>query len=153
MPSMISPGDQEYIRTFFAEQLSGDVRIELFTQRRSPIVLLGGDEEPQYGEETRQLLEEVAALSERIELVVHDVKDEPTVMAERGIEQIPAILFQGQAQGTMRFFGIPAGNEFRNLIDGIVEVGNGESGLAEETRAALGDLQQDIHLRVFVTPT
>jgi glutaredoxin len=150
--AMISQADQEYIRTFFAEHLTGDVTIELFTQRRSPIVLLGA-EECQYCEETRQLLEEVAALSERINLVVHDVKDEPDVMRERGIEQVPAIVFQGQAKGTMRFFGIPAGNEFRNLIDGIVEVGNGQSGLAQPTRDALTELEQDIHLRVFVTPT
>lgn len=149
---MISQADQDYIRAFFAEHLTGDVTIELFTQRRSPIVLLGA-EECEYCEETQQLLEEVAALSERIELVVHDVKDEPEVMRQRGIEQIPAIVFQGQAKGTMRFFGIPAGNEFRNLIDGVVEVGTGQSGLAQETRDALAELEQDIHLRVFVTPT
>ena len=53
----------------------------------------------------------------------------------------------------MRFFGIPAGNEFRNLIDGIVEVGTGQSGLAQPTRDALAELEQDIHLLVFVTPT
>jgi alkyl hydroperoxide reductase subunit AhpF len=152
MATMISPADQEYIRAHFAEQLTGDVTIELFTQRRSPIVLLDG-EECQYCEETRQLLEEVAALSERITLVVHDVKDEPDLMPARGIEQVPAIVFQGQAKGTMRFFGIPAGNEFRNLIDGIVEVGTGQSGLAQPTRDALAGLAEDIHLRVFVTPT
>jgi glutaredoxin len=112
-----------------------------------------GAEECQYCEETRQLLEEVAALSDRITLVVHDVKDEPEVMRERGIEQLPAILFQGRARGTMRYFGIPAGNEFRNLIDGIVEVGTGQSGLAPATREALAELEQDVHLRVFVTPT
>jgi alkyl hydroperoxide reductase subunit AhpF len=149
---MISAADQDYIRDLFAEKLTDDVTVELFTQRRSPILVLGA-EECEYCEETRQLLEEVAALSDRINLVVHDVKDEPDLMRERGIEQVPAIVFQGQAKGTMRFFGIPAGNEFRNLIDGIIEVGTGQSGLAQPTRDALAALEQDIHLRVFVTPT
>ena len=149
---MISTSDQDYIRDLFAERLTGDVTVELFTQRRSPILILGA-EECQYCEETRQLLEEVAALSDRISLVVHDVKDEPDLMRERGIEQIPAIVFRGQAKGTMRFFGIPAGNEFRNLIDGIVEVGTGQSGLEQPTRDVLAALEQDIHLLVFVTPT
>ena len=149
---MISQADQDYIRQFFADKLTGDVTVELFTQRRSPILVLGA-EECQYCEETRQLLEEVAALSDRIDLVVHDVKDEPALMSERGIEQVPAIVFKGQGKGTMRFFGIPAGNEFRNLIDGIVEVATGQSGLAQPTRDALADLEQDVHLRVFVTPT
>ena len=150
---MISQADQDYIRTFFAEKLTGDVTIELYTQPRSKIVLLGGGEECQYCEETQQLLEEVAALSERIELVVHDVKADPDAMQRGGVDQVPAIVFKGQARGTARFFGIPAGNEFRNLIDGIVEVGTGESGLAQPTRDALAALEQDIHLRVFVTPT
>jgi glutaredoxin len=150
--AMISQSDQDYIRQFFAEKLTDDVTVELFTQRRSPILVLGA-EECQYCEETRQLLEEVAALSDRINLVVHDVKDEPELMRERGIEQVPAIVFKGQARGTMRFFGIPAGNEFRNLIDGIVEVATGQSGLAQPTRDALAALEQDVHLRVFVTPT
>jgi glutaredoxin len=149
---MISQTDQDYIRAYFDEKLTEDVTVELFTQRRSPIVVLGA-EECLYCEETKQLLEEVAALSDRISLVVHDVKDEPDVMRERGIEQVPAIVFQGQARGTARYFGIPAGNEFRNLIDGIVEVATGESGLAQPTRDALAALEQDIHLRVFVTPT
>src|SRR5262245_45640132 len=150
--SMISPSDQQYIRDLFAERLTDDVTIELFTERRSPILVPGG-EECQYCEETRQLLEEVAALSERIKLVVHDVKDEPDVMRERGIEQVPAIVFSGKVMGTMRFFGIPAGNEFGTLINGIVEAATGQSGLAEPTREALAGLEQDVHLRVFVTPT
>jgi glutaredoxin len=149
---MISQADQDYIRALFAEKLTDDVTVELFTQRRSPILVLGA-EECEYCEETRQLLEEVAALSDRIDLVVHDVKDEPDVMRERGIEQVPAIVFKGQARGTMRFFGIPAGNEFRNLLDGIIEVATGQSGLAQPTREALAALEQDVHLRVFVTPT
>ena len=151
---MISQADQDYIRSYFAEKLTEDVTVELFTQPRSRVVLIsGGDEECQYCEETQQLLEEVAGLSERIELVVHDVRANPDVKRERGIEQVPAIVFKGKTRGTARFFGIPAGNEFRNLIDGIVEAGTGESGLSAPTREALAGLQEDVHLRVFVTPT
>lgn len=149
---IISSADQEYIRGFFAEKLTGDVTLELFTQAKSAIYV-PGREECQYCEETKQLLEEVAALTERVTLVVHDVKQEPDVMAERGVQHVPTILFQGANKGTLRYLGIPAGNEFRNLIDGIVEVGSGESGLSEATRQALAELDQDVYLRVFVTPT
>jgi glutaredoxin len=149
---MISAPDQEYIRRYFDEKLTGDVTIELFTRPR-PRLHVPGREECLYCEETRQLLEEVAGLSERINLVVHDVLDEPDALTEHGIEQIPAIVYRGQNRGTLRFFGIPAGNEFRNLIDTIVEVGTGESALSPETRQALAALEQDVHIRVFVTPT
>lgn len=149
---MISQADQDYIRAHFAEKLTGDVTLELFTQKKTGLYL-PGNQECAYCEETQQLLEEVAALSDQITLIVHDVKANPEVMAERGVDQVPTILYRGANKGTMRFLGIPAGNEFRNLIDAIVEVGNGESGLAPETREALAGLQLDIHLKVFVTPT
>jgi alkyl hydroperoxide reductase subunit AhpF len=149
---MISAPDQEFIRTYFEEKLTDDVTVELFTRPR-PRLHVPGQEDCLYCEETRQLLEEVAALSERIELVVHDVLEDPAVLAEHGIEQIPAIVYRGRNRGQLRFFGIPAGNEFRNLIDTLVEVGNGESGLSQQTREALAGLEEDVHLQVFVTPT
>jgi alkyl hydroperoxide reductase subunit AhpF len=149
---MISAPDQDFIRKHFEEKLTEDVTIELFTRPR-PRLHVPGQEECLYCEETKQLLEEVAALSERIDLVVHDVLENPDVRDEHGIEQIPAIVYRGKNKGRLRFFGIPAGNEFRNLIDTIVEVGTGESALAPETRQALAALQEDVHLRVFVTPT
>jgi alkyl hydroperoxide reductase subunit AhpF len=149
---MISAGDRDYIRDHFAEKLKGDVRLELFTQKRSPLVVPGRDE-CQYCEETQQLLSEVADLSDHVTLIVHDVKENPRVLAENGVDHIPTLVYHGQNKGTLRFLGIPAGNEFRNVIDTIVEVGNGESDLAETTREALAGLAQDLHLRVFVTPT
>src|SRR5690348_11189630 len=140
---MISQADREYIRDLFAENLEGDVTLELHTKKKSPI-LVPGREECAYCEETQQLLEEVSELSDRISLVVHDEPDNP---------EVPTLVYKGQNRGELRFLGIPAGNEFRNLIDAIVEVGNGESGLMEPTRQALAELKQELHLRVFVTPT
>jgi alkyl hydroperoxide reductase subunit AhpF len=139
---MISERDREYIRSVFDEKLTGDVTLELYSKKKSPI-LVPGRQECQYCEETEQLLGEVAELSERITLDVHH--DQPG--------DVPTIVYKGKNKGTLRFLGIPIGNEFRNLIDAIVEVGTGESGLSEETRQALAGLTQDIHLRVFVTPT
>jgi alkyl hydroperoxide reductase subunit AhpF len=140
---MISQADRDYIRDHFAQHLQGDVTLELYTKKKSPIVV-PGREECAYCEETEQLLEEVADLSDRINLVVHDAKDDP---------EVPTLVYKGKNRGELRFLGIPAGNEFRNLIDAIVEVGNGESGLSEDTRQKLAELKQELHLRVFVTPT
>ncbi len=149
---MISERDQEFIRDHFAENLTEPVTIDLYTRPR-PRLHVPGREECMYCEETKALLEEVSALSEKVNLVVHDVLDRPEALADAEISDIPAIVFTGRNQGKVRFFGIPAGNEFRNLIDNIVDVSSGESHLSEETRAALGGLTQDVHLRVFVTPT
>ena len=140
---MINERDREFIRELFAKELTGDVTLELTTRRKSPILVPGREtEDCMYCEETEQLLGEVADLSDRINLVVN-----------QGEGDVPTITYRGKNKGTLRFLGIPIGNEFRNLIDAIVEVGNGHTDLSDGTRQALADLKEDVHLRVFVTPT
>jgi alkyl hydroperoxide reductase subunit AhpF len=140
---MISDSDQQFIRDHFAEKLTGPVTVTLHT-RPPARVYVPGREECMYCQETQQLLEEVAGLSEHVTLDVRTAGDD---------ELVPRIEYVGQNKGTLRFLGIPAGNEFRNLIDTIVEVGSGDAHLAPETSAALAALEQDIHIKVFVTPT
>ena len=129
---MINERDREFIREMFAKELTGDVTLELATRP--------GD--GNYSEETEQLLGEVAGLSDRISLAVSQSDGD-----------VPILTYRGKNKGTLRFLGIPIGNEFRNLIDAIVEVGNGQTDLSDATRQALADLKEDVHLRVFVTPT
>jgi alkyl hydroperoxide reductase subunit AhpF len=141
--AIISDSDQQFIRDHFTASLTGPVTVTLHTRPRGR-VYVPGREECMYCEETQQLLEEVAALSDHITLDVRQAADG---------ELVPRIEYAGLNKGTLRFFGIPAGNEFRNLIDTIVEVGSGEANLAPETSAALAALEQDVHIKVFVTPT
>jgi alkyl hydroperoxide reductase subunit AhpF len=129
---MINDRDREFIREMFAKELTGDVTLELTTRPGEGI----------YSEETEQLLGEVADLSDRINLVV-----------AQGDGDVPTLTYRGKNKGTLRFLGIPIGNEFRNLIDAIVEVGTGHTDLSDDTRRALAELKEDVHLRVFVTPT
>ena len=141
--AIISDSDQQFIREHFAEKLTGPVRLTLHTRPRARFYV-PGREDCMYCEETQQLLEEVTALSEHITLDVRQAGDD---------ELVPRIEYEGQNKGTLRFLGIPAGNEFRNFIDTIVEVSSGEAHLAPETNAALAALDQDVHIKVFVTPT
>jgi alkyl hydroperoxide reductase subunit AhpF len=103
--------------------------------------------------DTRELLEEVTAISEKLHLHVKDfVRDEQE--AQRlGITHIPAFILQGHAKGTVRFFGIPAGYEFSTLIEDLLDVSKGTTTLNEKTREALSKVDQDLHVQVFVTPT
>src|SRR5581483_7764724 len=103
---MISQQDRDYIRDHFAQNLRGDVTLELYTEKKSPI-LIPGRAECQYCEETQQLLEEV---SDRISLVVHVVRANPEVMAENGVTEVPTLVYRGANRGSLRFLGIPAGN-------------------------------------------
>ena len=50
-------------------------------------------------------------------------------------------------------YGLPSGYEFGSLIDAILDVSSGDSGLSAPTREALAALERPVHVQVFSTPT
>jgi glutaredoxin-like protein len=107
----------------------------------------------QYGRETREVLEELAALSDNLTLEVYDFLLDKEKVAEYGVDKVPATAIRNGKDYGIRFYGIPAGYEFSALLDVILDVSKGESGLSPETKEKLGGVSQPIHLEVFVTPT
>jgi glutaredoxin-like protein len=107
--------------------------------------------------ETRRLVEEVANLSDKIELEILHRAAEPGLAARYGIDKTPAIvLLKAGDEPTdtgIRFFGLPSGHELTSLVDGIVAVSRNEPDLAADTKAWLTSLDRPVHLQVFVTPT
>ncbi len=67
--------------------------------------------------------------------------------------QRPAILLEGKNAGRVRFFGLPAGYEFATLVEDLVDVGRGQTGLADESRQQLRSIRSPVSIRVLVTPT
>jgi alkyl hydroperoxide reductase subunit AhpF len=53
----------------------------------------------------------------------------------------------------IRYYGLPAGYEFSTVLDAILDVSKGDSGLEAESKEKLAHLAQPVHLEVFVTPT
>lgn len=152
---MLSPNVKEATRKKLASEMDGRVTVLFFTQEPSRLVLpdrLQG-QECLYCRETRQLLEEVTSLSDRIDLIVHDFVAEKAKAQEAGIDKIPGILLRGEKDYGIRFFGIPSGYEYMSLLEAIVDVSRGQTTLAEKTKEALSSLERDVHIQVFVTPT
>ncbi|MGD2104373.1 MAG: thioredoxin family protein [Anaerolineae bacterium] len=136
----------EEVREEVREQLAGlatPVRLVMFTQEL----------ECQYCSETRQLIEEVAALSERLQAEIYDFVSDKDVADEYEIDKIPATAIVGEQDYGIRFYGIPSGYEFTSLLDAIKSVANGRTELSEETQSYLSNLTEPVHLQVFVTPT
>ena len=50
-------------------------------------------------------------------------------------------------------YGLPSGYEFGALVDAILDVSSGDSGLSAPTREALAAVSGPVHLQVFSTPT
>jgi hypothetical protein len=149
---LISDSDQKIIRSHFEEGLDGDVEIVMFTEHQSPIVI-PGKQPCEMCEPTQKLLEEVASLSDKLKLTVHEIDAAREEALARGISHIPAFVFEGAARGRVRFFGIPSGYEFSALIDDLIDVSTGNTNLSVETREFLGTLTEDVNIKVFTTPT
>jgi glutaredoxin-like protein len=137
------------------QDMTGPVKILHFTQEPSRLVRLDSlqGQDCAFCRETKQLLQEVSALSDKIELTVYDFKADRETAAGHGIDKIPATVIMAPEGPGLRFYGIPSGYEYQTLIDDIVDVSRRDSGLAEPTRQALKALDRDVHIQVFVTPT
>jgi len=60
---------------------------------------------------------------------------------------------EGTRDWGIRFYGVPLGYEFSNLIDSIIVASTGQPGLSEATLASLQALASDVDIKVFSTPT
>jgi alkyl hydroperoxide reductase subunit AhpF len=132
------------LRDAFA-RLAGPVRLVVFSQALAEPV----------SEEVRQLVLELAALEPgKLSVEARNFAFDQERVAELGIERIPAIAVLGaEKDHGVRFYGLPSGYEFGSLVELIIDVSSADSGLAEPTRQALAALEQDVHVRVFSTPT
>jgi alkyl hydroperoxide reductase subunit AhpF len=109
-------------------------------------------------EETKQLLDELVALSEKLSLSIVDLARQPELGQKYNIHHVPALVLAGRDHGDLvdygiRFFGIPSGYEFSSLIHSIQIVSKRDSGLKPSIRSELKDLRSPLELKIFVTPT
>lgn len=148
----IGAKDQEYLRDTLGK-MERKVKVLLFSKQNSKLVI-PGDEPCQYCDLTEEILTELASISDNLELEVFKDREAPE-FEEYGIDKIPAIVLVpegGEASG-LRFFGIPAGYEFGTLVEDIVDVAQGTTGLSAQTKQALAAIGDPVHIQVFVTPT
>ena len=140
---MMTEGDRAAVRAQF-ERLGGPVKLTVFSQE-----LVAGD----LCRENEQLVREVAGLSDKILVEVLNLAIDRERAQAYGVDLVPALVVEGAEDYGIRFYGVPAGYEFTNLIDAIVVASTGEPGLAPETRTALDGLPSPVHIQVFSTPT
>ena len=138
---LLSDSDRQVVRDAL-EDVANPVRILFFTQS------IGCEG----CEVTKQILDEVVPLNDRITVEeVNFVLDKDKV-AQYGISRVPALVFEGTAAGRVRFYGAPAGYEFMSLVEAIAIAGSGKSGLSDASRNLLGRVNEPIHIQVFTTP-
>lgn len=134
---------------------------EVFQQLKHPVqvLLFVSQAQSEASKITRQLLEEVIALSEQLSLSVHDLGSEPDLAQLYKVQgQVPAIVIAAR-EGTqitdfgIRLLGVPSGHEFSTLIQDLILVSGRDSRLSSQVRNYIKGLSKPLHLQVFVTPT
>lgn len=131
------------LRAEFAS-LAGEVRLAVFSQALV---------DPE-SEQVKRLVEELAAIEPRIKVEAHNFVLDKERVEQLGIRRTPAIAVLGAEKDYgVRFYGLPSGYEFGTLVDAILDVAGGQSGLSEQTRQALGEITSPLHIQVFSTPT
>ncbi len=109
-------------------------------------------------EQTVQLLSEVAALSDKVALQIHDVETDSEKAAQYNVRKAPTLIVGEQGhEGVMdvgvHFMGIPAGHEFTSLINAVLLVSTQEVPLRDSTKRKLQSLSTPVDIKVFTTPT
>jgi len=141
--ALISDDVARQLREEF-EELVAPVRLAVFSQA---IADPGS-------EQVTRLVEELGALDERLKVESYNFVTDTEKVEALGIQRTPAIAVLGTDKDYgLRIYGMPSGYEFGSLIDAILMVSRGESGLSEETRTALAAIDKPVQVQVFSTPT
>jgi len=133
---------REQIKTLF-EALQNQVRIVNFTQ----------EFECAFCRMTREMLEELGHLSEKITVEVYDFVRDAETVKRYAVDKIPATALVGEKDYGIRFYGVPAGYEFTSLIEGIIDVSRRKPNLSQDILTELGKVDRPVHIQVFVSPT
>ena len=132
------------------EPLAHDVEMIVYTG--GSLVVPGRDDA---GEQkaTLELMREVASVSEKVEVLERNLVTDEEAKG-LGITLAPTTLFRrkGTDRTNIRFVGIPSGYEFSTLLETLLFLGTDELEMTP-TLEGVKDLDADLRLRTFVTPT
>ena len=148
---ILNDSDREFVRNRFENELVNEVNLILFTQSDLGGLVVPG-RECETCAPTEQLLKEVSETSDLIKFKKLDIQKDAEEAARCGISRITSFLVSREDETNIRYLGIPAGTEFPVLMEALVNVSSGEPKLAEETKAFLQTLTDEVLIKTFVTP-
>jgi len=140
---LIPEEHKQHLKEEFGKNLKEEVRIIVFTQ----------ETECPFCKQARELVEEVATISNKIKVEVYDFVKDSKKGEEYRVDKVPAIAVLGKKDYGIRFYGIPYGYEFRPFTESIINVSRGTTDLSEETKKKLASVEKPVHIQVFVTLT
>ena len=148
MEKIIDAETERQLKEKFIHEMKNPVDVRLFTN----LILIPGQEDVQeINNFARQFLKELSAIEPRI--IVTELPITDKIANELEIKTSPSIAIGYDFGYKIIFNGAPLGHEATSLIELIVMVSSGESRLDSKAKELLKNVVNDVHLRVFVTPT
>lgn len=101
----------------------------------------------------QKLLEALDSLSDKLNLEIYDFVLNRDKIRNYKIDKIPATVVVGKKDYGIRFYGLTVGYEFTSLLEAIVMVSTGESGLEPQFEILVSNINEPVHIQVMVTLT
>ena len=140
---LIPDEKKNFLKSDFKKKLENPVKILMFTQ----------EIECRFCSDTRELVQELATLNDKISVEVYDFVADIKKAKEYSINKIPALAVLGKKDYGVRIYGIPYGYELQTLIDAVINVSRGKTDLLDKTKSILSEIKAPVHIQVFVSLT
>ena len=140
--AILSDSDATEVTKIFGA-LVRDVHVKVYTQKLECPTCT----------DTEIILRELDELSENLKVSFLNPQTDMEDAEKDGVERVPAIIVSDGTHSRVKFYGTPSGYEFSSLLTTIIDTGGPAEPLTEGTIQFLGDLDTDLHMQVFVTPT
>ncbi len=134
---------KQHIKEELNQKLTNKVKLIAFTQ----------ENECPFCKETRELIQEMGQLSDKLEVTVYDFQKDKDQAALYKVDKVPALVILGEKDYGIRYYGLPFGYEFQTLIEDLKAVSRSETGLSDTTKELLKTVDKPVHIQVFVTLT
>ncbi|MEF8830949.1 MAG: thioredoxin family protein [Halobacteriales archaeon] len=138
-----------------SEEDAEDVREELDAVDEEVTIHLFVPDSCQFCDDTVELNEEIAELSEKVVLEQHAFDDEAAdefAVDQYGEEGPVAVITKDGSDG-VRYYGIPSGHEFGSYIADLVAVSTDETDIPDDVAEDVRAIDEEVNIKVFVTPT
>lgn len=137
----------------FSKDIADQIRSVLSGMKNPITIKLFVDGECETCAETKQLLVETSALSEKITLDVIEIEDANQDLVDYEIEMTPSFVFldKDNLYRGVKFNGIPAGHEINSFISAILEMSGVEYAFSSDILTRIANIKKPVDIKVFIT--